>query len=171
MRKTIHLQNIILEGCDKTGKTSIAKKLIELCPTLKYLHFTAPKNYGDGQKQYIKLIKKLNNEHGLVCDRSWLGEGVYAPLMRGYTPDYLRNLEKSILNHNYLFLIIADENKVLKRFDGKFIIPAQINYVLSEFKKEFDNCNVQKKFVIDTTNDNISTCVNNILNYVRDDTS
>jgi thymidylate kinase len=69
---------IIIEGPDKSGKTTLAKKIEEQFH-YKYAHFSSPGN-NPGQ-EYAKFFSGISSP--TVCDRSYFGERVYGPLLRG----------------------------------------------------------------------------------------
>ena len=79
---------IVIQGCDKTGKTTLAKKLAQM-HNLKYIHVTKPKT-DNPQQEYIDII--LNNDNvDIVVDRLHIGQNVYGPLYRN---TQIRNFEK-----------------------------------------------------------------------------
>ena len=59
----------------------------------------------------------------LIFNRSHLGETVYAPLYRGYSGDYVLNIEKdyvkALRENLYLITLTNDPHTILKRDDGK----------------------------------------------------
>jgi thymidylate kinase len=83
---------VIIEGADKTGKTTLAKAIAgEL--GYEYVHFSTPK--GPPADEYIDFLLALKRP--TVCDRFHLGELVYGPLLRGkpgLTPLQLATIER-----------------------------------------------------------------------------
>ncbi len=145
------LKNILLEGTDCVGKSSIVKELTQFYELTRTYHFQNPKDKEDGKRQYEEAVKLMNSNSGLIFDRAFLGEAVYAPVFRNYYPEYLRNLEEKIQPHNYLFVITAREEKIKERFDGKFINLKQIPIISNAFLEEFNLCKMKNKFIIDTS--------------------
>jgi hypothetical protein len=145
LKQSLSKYNLIFEGCDCVGKTKIAKHLCNKYG-LKYNHLSAPKDLNDGKKQYKELINKLNNNVGNIYDRGWLGEFVYGLLIRGYSPNYLRDLEKNINDNNVLILITAPLETIYKWFDDVFITKDLIKPVQNEFLLQYEHCNINKKF-------------------------
>jgi hypothetical protein len=69
---------IIIEGADKTGKTTLSNAIIERFGS-EYVHFGKPKKHP--ATEYAEYA--LSNDGNLVLDRFYLGELVYGPLLRG----------------------------------------------------------------------------------------
>jgi hypothetical protein len=69
---------IIIEGPDKSGKTTLAKKIEEQFH-YKYAHFSSPGD--DPASEYASFFSSISSP--TVCDRSYFGERVYGPLLRG----------------------------------------------------------------------------------------
>ena len=69
---------IILEGVDKAGKSTLAK---ELRTQLKWpvIHFGKPGP--DPATEYFDFLNHINEN--IICDRFFVGELVYGPLLRG----------------------------------------------------------------------------------------
>ena len=160
--------NIILEGCDCVGKSSIAFKLIKTIPSLRLIKIDAPKNKKEARKQYTHLISQLNSERGIICDRSFFGERVYAPLMRGYYPNYMDFLEAKLKDHNFLFVITAEDAVIKERFDGDFIKLDQIHGIKMSFINELLKSKVKNKFVLDTSYISSLEAMHQVLDIVKD---
>lgn len=106
---------IILEGENKTGKSTLAKYLKEKFG-FKVVKCSQPK--GD---PYVEYVRKLKAANGLtVFDRFLYGELVYGPLYRDksqLTPEQVRNLELLAMAKNTIVVHCTDEVKnILKRF-------------------------------------------------------
>ena len=103
--------------------------------TLHQLHYSNVKhNTKERTIQYsTKLYREMfqlmvevskNNKTGVICDRSHLGEMAYGPLYRGYSGEYVLDIEKEY--HNYLpiwdnlslITLIDKPENVLARDDG-----------------------------------------------------
>ena len=75
------MQVIILEGENKTGKTTLANFLKDKYG-FKYVKCSQPKR--DPYVEYIEIIKKIaRSTSDVVIDRFIYGEFVYGPLYRG----------------------------------------------------------------------------------------
>ena len=152
------MYNIILEGCDCVGKSSIFDKIMhrgllgEKMIGFQCKNRMPPKSYEDGKQLNEEILHLSNKFDGIVFDRHILSEKVYAPILRNYYPDYISKLEKQLKPHNYLFLITADLEVVRNRFDGKEITLELIPRILKDYKRNFHNCYYPNKIIIDTTN-------------------
>jgi thymidylate kinase len=125
---------IILEGQDRTSKSSIARLIqdrlysSELKPVIcsHYTNIHAPQcamrqiseaHYEGG----FKLIKDSINERHLIFDRFHLGEYVYSPLYRNYDGSYVFDIErkyKDFLSPVYLITLTDLPENLIKRDDG-----------------------------------------------------
>ena len=82
---------VVFEGADSVGKTTLARAVAE-DNGWRYMKMSSPTASKPAeqrieQKRCIELaLDGLKHDDGFVFDRSWLGEWVYAPLFRGYTP-------------------------------------------------------------------------------------
>lgn len=81
---------VIIEGPDKAGKTTLAKEITKRFGYC-YSHFGAPGP--DPGREYADFLCKL--ERPTVCDRFYIGEQVYGPLLRGKS--LISNLQKAVL--------------------------------------------------------------------------
>lgn len=87
---------VVLEGIDKTGKTTLAKALE--AKGFTYMRCSQPT--GDPYLEYMGILKACEAKTLVVLDRFCYGELVYGPLYRGVSklsPTQLRNLELKLL--------------------------------------------------------------------------
>lgn len=150
--------NILLEGCDCVGKTSIYEEIMhrgilgESMIGIKYFA-VPPKNKTESEKIHNKILKISNKFHGLVFDRHMLSEKIYAPILRKYKTNYIDYLESQLSTHNILFLITTDFFTIRKRFEKEKLIPINlIPLILGTYLREFYlSKHYFHKFVINTT--------------------
>jgi thymidylate kinase len=133
---------IILEGLDNVGKDTQQDLIIKNMSSHVFhkLHYSSLpfKDDKDKHATYSKKLyetmfqlmmkSKLANKPGdldinLIFNRSHLGEAVYSPLYRGYSGDYVFDIEKKftkVLREDlYLITLVNDPHTILKRDDGK----------------------------------------------------
>lgn len=142
--------NVIIEGCDCTGKTTLARRVSSDLGFI-YVKVQNPVDENDGSKMNHELLEMLNYRRGMVLDRGLLGESVYGPIIRGYSISYMRELEIELGSHVVLIVLTADTDTVLERFDDEFITKEQIPRILERFDAEFDASFYQFKLRIDTS--------------------
>tara|TARA_R110000796_G_scaffold251051_1_gene381566 strand:- start:210 stop:821 length:612 start_codon:yes stop_codon:yes gene_type:complete len=133
---------IIIEGTDNVGKDTQQDLIIENMSDYVFhkLHYSSLpfKNDKDKHATYSKKLyetmfqlmmkSKLASKNGdldinLIFNRSHLGETVYSPLYRGYSGDYVFDIEKkytkALREDLYLITLVNDPHTILKRDDGK----------------------------------------------------
>ena len=137
------LQNIIFEGPDNTGKTSVINILSEVLAELSILglidnRFSKPEVHKySGNSSLKENIKErsiakykhlfeevyVNDDGGIrYFDRAHGGEVVYSKKYRGYDPSYILDLEKQYI-HDHMFksfiiLLTDSAENLIKREDG-----------------------------------------------------
>jgi thymidylate kinase len=102
---------IIIEGTDNVGKDTQQNLIIERMNNLVFhkLHYSALPFRDDKQlhanyskKMYDDMFKLMmvskDKDINLIFNRSHLGETVYSPLYRGYSGDYVFDIEKNYTN-------------------------------------------------------------------------
>lgn len=128
---------IIVEGPDNCGKTTLINNLTKHYNdlTLHVLHYagakhsTAEKTISHCTKLYNEMFYTMQhfcalNNTGIICDRSHLGELVYGPIYRGYSGDYVIDIERehktNLLLWDNLFLITLYDSStnLIARDDG-----------------------------------------------------
>lgn len=120
--------NIVIEGCDGTGKSTIAKHLCEMLG-LQYWHESQPRNL----QEYVQML----DYGGFVFDRFCFGQFVYnTPDQRKLTVEELKYLtEKVFPATNTVFLYVdAHTDTIIKRLiergeGNEKIIPEMTKYI------------------------------------------
>ena len=127
---------IIIEGTDNVGKDTQQDLIIERLENLVFhkLHYSSLPFREDkqlhatySQKMYDDMFKLMMNSKdkdiNLIFNRSHLGETVYSPLYRGYSGDYVFDIEKkytkALRENLYLITLTNNPHTILKRDDGK----------------------------------------------------
>lgn len=120
---------IIIEGPDRVGKDTLIKSLKnrfyrENCIEL---HYSGVKPYDGGMS--VKdvsveinknMFKILNTDFNFIVNRSHIGEMVYSPKYRGYSGDYVFELEKNLKRTDVFLILLTDKAETLaKRDDGE----------------------------------------------------
>tara|TARA_R110002153_G_scaffold50905_1_gene143184 strand:- start:2546 stop:3157 length:612 start_codon:yes stop_codon:yes gene_type:complete len=133
---------IIIEGTDNVGKDTQQDLIIKNMSNHVFhkLHYSSLpfKDDKDKHAAYSKdlyetmfqlMIKSKSTETkddldiNIIFNRSHLGESIYSPLYRGYSGDYVFDIEKkytkALREELYLITLVNDPHTILKRDDGK----------------------------------------------------
>ena len=133
---------IIIEGTDNVGKDTQQDLIIKNMSDHVFhkLHYSSLpfKDDNDKHATYSKKLyetmfqlmmksklgsSKNDSDINLIFNRSHLGETVYSPLYRGYSGDYVFDIEKkytkALREDLYLITLVNDPHTILKRDDGK----------------------------------------------------
>lgn len=167
MRKNMF---IIIEGPDNVGKTTLINKLTNHFNymTFQCLHYgmvkhpTLEQHVAYNKKQYTELFKMMQHHTtldnaGIICDRAHLGEMVYGPIYRGYTGEYVLDIEKEFINYkpiwDNLFLITLTDKaeRLIEREDGEsFSIDLDKKLTeLANFRHAHESSNIVHKYTVD----------------------
>jgi predicted HAD superfamily Cof-like phosphohydrolase len=114
---------IVLEGPDGTGKTSIAKMLVEKYGAM-YIHHTWSPELEEQMEEYhmssILKAKKDSLSRLVVIDRSWISEFIYADVFRQGTqyPNLAEKAYKELKDANaiYIFCLPYGNDSIEKYF-------------------------------------------------------
>lgn len=111
--------NIVLEGCDGTGKSTIAKHLAERF-NLYYWHESQPRTF----EEYCQMLGGAG-ARGIVFDRFCFGQFVYnAPEERKLTLGELKKLVTGVFAQTGTILLYVDAktntiiNRLIQRGEG-----------------------------------------------------
>jgi thymidylate kinase len=132
---------IVLEGCDKCGKTTLANKLSRRLG-IEIVKFSAPT--GDPYVEYMDFL--LRRGTPAILDRFYLGELVYGPIKRGearLSTWQRRNIEELLAMRNSL-CVYAHTNveAIAEKFieDGEtFLLESDIVPVLRKYEDSIDS--------------------------------
>ena len=134
------MKYIILEGIDKSGKSTLAKYLSENLK-IPIIKFSAPK--GDPYSEYLEFLQ--NNKKPAILDRFYLGELVYGPIMRGKSglnKSHQMVLESMCYNLKTINIYTSNEKDIIaKRFideNETFLKVEQIPEVLKKYEEVID---------------------------------
>ena len=177
---------IIIEGTDNSGKSTQAELIIKNLDNLVFhkIHYSSlpfkenkRKTQDYSLRMYnsmFRMMKSLAKEDiNIIFDRSHLGEAIYAPLYRGYSGDYVFNLEKEYVNdlkdNLYLITLINDSSIILTRDDGKSFykneegIKAEVDGFKLAHRKSF----IKNKLIINVGDMNAEEVNLIITNFIK----
>lgn len=127
---------IIIEGTDNTGKDTQQNLIIKNLKNKVFhkIHYSSLPFKDDTEmhtsyssKMYEDMFKMMllckDQDINIIFNRSHLGETVYSPLYRGYSGDYVFDIEKNYVNklreNLYLITLTNDPHTIWNRDDGK----------------------------------------------------
>lgn len=165
---------ILLSAPDRCGKTTqinnIKNYLEEKGKLVHYLHYSAIKgeDIKNRSKQYysemFQLIKfATHNNINLILDRCHDGECVYGPIYRGYSGDFVFDIELNfgnrVLNNCLLITFIDKPENLVKREDGlSFTVELDKKQrEVNLFKDFYEKSNIKHKLLIDIDGKSIET--------------
>lgn len=170
---------IIIDGCDKSGKSTLIEALKNEIPSLIGLKLlTKPKDGSEESKQYIKLMyaKMAEMTRDQSChylfDRWYPSQMVYS-FKRGQNDlqdGWFWKFEQEIAKTPNLYVLLdVDKKLLLERFktDGEdYAKPEEIDRIQKRYRKHFNQCQLNK-LALDPT-DNIEDAVQQIKNAMED---
>lgn len=90
---------VLIEGMDNTGKTTLAKNLLNELPGFSYLHNVKPESQLEAFQNVVALMSRGSKEN-IICDRVCIiGENIYGKVLRGnsyFTEDETRIIMKML---------------------------------------------------------------------------
>lgn len=115
--------SIIIEGPDRCGKTTLVGMLAKELPKYTQLHFRGPPlglaANDQSRHQYLVFSRMAAGLQGgtFLCDRSHIGELVYAPLYRGHFPTWWKQVDDAVPSDTIVVLLITSEKLFKERWD------------------------------------------------------
>lgn len=106
---------IILEGLDKCGKTTYARRLEK--DGYIYKHFSKPDDGEDVFKTYMSFLTSLDKSKKYVVDRFNMGEMVYGWFYRNspaYSEDRYEMINLLISQWDHLFIYFCNEPEFIR---------------------------------------------------------
>lgn len=155
----------MIEGLDFLGKSSLISDIQNTLGYHQVIHFEKPKKldaYAGDLYQYQRasfenLLHALRAPFfNVICDRAHLGEAVYADLYRGYSGDYVFNLEHffRLQDLRGLRLILLTEDfSISNHFkdDGQSFDPSKRIEEQQRFISAFEKSIIRDKQIICVT--------------------
>jgi len=177
---------IIIEGTDNSGKSTQAELLIKNLNNLIFhkVHYSSlpfkedkRKNQEYSLRMYNDMFRIMKDLQGsnvnIIFDRSHLGESVYAPLYRGYSGDYVFNIEQGYikdLKHDlYLITLVNDPTTIYNRDDGKSFYKNEegVRAEVEGFQVAHRKSNIKNKLLINVGSMGADEVNQVILNFIK----
>lgn len=150
------------------------------------LHYSNVKQ--ENLEEVIEHNKKLYNEMfgfmlhvltlenaGVICDRSHLGEMVYGNIYRGYTGEYVLDIEKrykhilDIFKNLFLITLVDEPENLISREDGlSFSIDLDKKQrELELFDLAHNSSNILNKLIVNIKNKDAETVKNEVIQFIN----
>lgn len=166
----------IIEGIDNTGKGNLLNEINNQIGFYQTIKFSGPKkcsSLGDDLQKYQRasftnafsmiqtLLGPLSRTPRLIFDRFHLGELVYSPLYRGYSGDYVFDIEKQFLKNigivklaeiRLVLLVATDPSKLPD--DGKSFDVSKAGNEQSMFIDGFNRSIIKNKVIVNVQDEN-----------------
>lgn len=151
---------IIVEGNDKTGKTTLVNFLSKEL-NFEIIKFSQPKTK-DSFTEYVDFFgtekenkKWLTKNDNIICDRSWIGEQVYGPIYRKSKMKkfQVKKLDLACKANNDLIIFCNTDKTLIKK---KFIEDGE------KFTQAKDVGRIEKYFI-----KTIQSLKTNVITYDR----
>jgi len=113
------VKNVIFEGIDGTGKTTMAKMFLTI--GFKKIHAEYHPEIEDLYSFYDNLLEDLNNQR-IVFDRSFISEMVYGPILRNKSRLSMRRLKNLLIklkNQKTLLVYLYSPLEILLKRKGE----------------------------------------------------
>jgi thymidylate kinase len=165
-------------GLDRLGKSTLIKNIKHKLGYFQVIHFSKPERlqayqgaqaYDDNYSliknadllayqnaSFINSMLLVKSGARIIFDRWHLGEAVYSPLYRGYSGDYVFELEKQFSldsNHAIRLILLTEDFASSKHFvdDGDSFDPGQRKKEQELFIKAFDRSIINDKRIVCVT--------------------
>jgi thymidylate kinase len=170
----------IIEGLDRLGKSTLIKNIQHRFGFYQVIHFGKPEMLdkyqieacgpgNDFDKSYtLKLYQEASFKNmfrlmsspitgtRVIFDRAHLGELVYAPMYRGYSGDYVMELERIYAmeySHRVRMILLTEDFSTSKHFveDGDSFDPTKRQEEQEKFIKAFNASIIPDKRIVCVT--------------------
>lgn len=167
-------RQFIVEGCDGLGKDVLINSIIEEIGYHPVIHYEKPKTlefyensvispaYEYQYASFVSLMRLIDSKVPIIFNRSHIGEAVYADLYRGYSGDYIFDLEKhynlGTQYHMKLVLLTCSDwqyamNNGLITDDGESFDYDNKGYEQMKFMETVNRSIIPNKYVVDILTD------------------
>ena len=131
---------VILEGCNKTGKSTFAKYLEEHCgfmrfknksmyPRMQELGLEEGKVFFEGAtRQLVDMLPTISDGKDVVLDRLHLTEWVYSSCERNYRPEWVWEVDEILAKMHVKLVLMTDDVELVNERNGR-----DMSYLMDEF--------------------------------------
>lgn len=178
---------IVVEGPDNVGKSTLINNIKNEVKDILFhtIHYGSIKH--NSVEECIEYNKELYNSMfslmkassnldrtGLIFDRSHLGEMVYGNIYRGYTGEYVLDIEEKykqekFFKNVYLITLTDEPENLIKREDGlSFSIdPLKKQREIDLFLKAHLSSNIKNKLYLNINNLDANAVLREVLDFLN----
>ncbi len=128
-------RKLLIEGLDRLGKDTLIQGILDRHGYYQVLHFTKPlrldfyarndpssafREYQDASFRTLFQLLQAAPAAKILCNRAHLGECVYAPIYRGYSGEYVFDIERAFDAHQLpdtRFVLLTENFGASKHFE------------------------------------------------------
>ena len=168
---------VIFDGCDNTGKTTIAQALARRLMWTYFKYTFVDKSLlandicsivNENLERYsLQMLEALGGSYGrgvnIIIDRHYPSDYVYGRMFRNRTLESLRKIEEHLIQLRHLIVICTKDEIEVK--DDAFVDKTQQKTANNMFRdfKNFSNANV---LLLDTTDENLEKQLDTIIKRI-----
>jgi len=168
---------VLIEGLDNVGKDTQINAIIKhFKKTFLHLHYYGCpiKNDKEANIQwttelYTEMFDILKCKDNVICNRSHIGEMVYAELYRGYSGDFVLDIEAKYPHNDLMLITFVDEAENLIERDDGLSFTTDIDKKRKEidlFVKAHNKSNIGYKLLININNMSIEEVTNKVIEFI-----
>lgn len=155
--------NFLIEGVDRMGKSTLIQGLLNELGYHLVVHYDKPKllkAYADEEKPlleyqrvlYQNMFEMIHQGMPVIFDRAHLGEVVYAPMYRKYSPEYIYMLEKMHDTSGARLVLLTTSDFSFVTDDGNSIDFTRKEEEQVRFVEAFNRSSIKDKVLVDVSN-------------------
>jgi hypothetical protein len=167
----------LIDGIDRLGKSTLAQSILNELGYHLMIHYDKPKvlaayttrlhpapTANESRSAYqmdcnVNMFELLRTNIPIIFDRTHLGELVYAPMYRGYSGEYVYEMEKEFINDkpftnqdNVRLILLTTSNFDIVTDDGQSFDFSKKELEQQLFIDAFTKSNIVDKVKIDVHN-------------------
>lgn len=154
----------LIDGVDRLGKSTLIENIQQMLGYHLMVHYDKPKSlkcyknvYTDPLERYQKacnynMFHLLQSSVKVIFDRTHLGELVYAPIYRGYSGDYVLELEARHNTSDARLILMTTSDMNVGEDDGESYDWSKREQEQEAFKAAFARSTIKDKLIIDVSN-------------------
>lgn len=156
---------LLLEGVDRLGKSTVINGLLDRLGYHQVIHFDKPKALACyraarnpllayQESSFTNLLRLLSCSANIICDRSHIGEAVYAELYRHYDGSYVFDLEDMFISNGSTFhertmlILLTTDNFEFIKDDGQSFDVTKREEEQNRFTKAVQRSRIINKRII-----------------------